>query len=153
MKQIYFFMVIALSFTFNAAAQVEVTIDNEATYVGFANVFETDANGGGFVFNSGWAVEDIKSTIGTSENTVTLQPNFNTYADNPTDPFWVDQSTMEGNKTFEGNTFIENADLAGEEITFVGNVSSNTLSSEYEAIAFIKVFNADFSVVKSVTAP
>lgn len=151
MKQIYIFLVAALSFSLAVSAQTEVTIDGSATWIGFANVFETPANGGAFVFNSGWAVEDIKSTIG-SDDTVTLQPNFNTYADNPTDPFWVDQTTLEGNKVFEGNTFIEDATLVGSELVFTGDVQSNTLSGEYEAYAFIKVFNADFSVLKEQTA-
>lgn len=152
MKHIYILLVAAMGFTFATNAQTQVTVDGSATWVGFANVFETDANGGGFVFNSGWGVDAIKSTIGVSENTVTLQPNFNTYADNPTDPFWVDQTTLEGNKVFEGNTFIEDATLIGQELTFTGMVDSNTLSNEYEAVAFIKVFNADFSVVKQETA-
>lgn len=153
MKHIYILFVAALGFSFASNAQTQVTVDGSATWVGFANVFETEANGGGFVFNSGWAVDAIKSTIGVSENTVTLQPNFNTYEENPTDPFWVDQTTLEGNKVFEGNTFIEDASLVGQEFYFTGTVDSNTLSSEYPAIAFIKVFNADFSVVKQETAP
>ena len=107
MKQIYIFLVTALSFSLAVSAQTEVTIDGSATWIGFANVFETPANGGGFVFNSGWAVEDIKSTIG-SDDTVTLQPNFNTYADNPTDPFWVDQTTLEAAKVeLNDNSKIE----------------------------------------------
>ncbi|MFT5863419.1 MAG: hypothetical protein ACI828_002078 [Flavobacteriales bacterium] len=152
MKHIYILFVAALGFSFAATAQTEVTVDGSATWVGFANVFETEANGGGFVFNSGWGVDAIKSTVGVAENTMTLQPNFNTYAENPTDPFWVDQTTLEGNKVFEGNTFVEDASLVGSEIAFTGLVESNTLSSDYVAIAFIKVFNADFSVVKTETA-
>jgi hypothetical protein len=152
MKHIYILFVAAMGFSFAVNAQTQVTVDGSATWVGFANVFETEANGGGFAFNSSWGVPDLKSTIGVSENTVTLQPNFNTYADNPTDPFWVDQTTLEGNKVFEGNTFIEDATLVGSELVFTGLVDSNTLSSEYTAVAFIKVFNADFSVVKQETA-
>ena len=152
MKHIYILFVAAIGFSFASNAQTQVTIDGSATWVGFANVFETEANGGGFVFNSGWGVDAIKSTIGVSENTVTLQPNFNTYEENPTDPFWVDQTTLEGNKVFEGNTFIEDASLVGQEFYFTGTVDSNTLSSDYPAVAFIKVFNADFSVVKQETA-
>lgn len=137
---------IATGFMFG---QNTVTVDGSADYLGFANVFETPANGGGYVFGSPWAIADIKSVIDAGENTVTLFPNFNTYGDNPTDPFWVDQGTGLGNKVFEGNTFVENnTNLIGQELTFQGNVETFTLSNEYEVKAFIKVFNADFSVLK-----
>ncbi len=130
-------------------AQNTVTVDGSAEFLGFANVLETPANGGAFVFGSPWAVEDIKSVIDVSGNTVTLFPNFNTYDENPTDPFWVDQVTGIGNKVFEGNTFNENnTDLVGEELTFQAEVQSFTLDPDYEVKAFIKVFNADFSVLK-----
>ncbi|PIX08213.1 MAG: hypothetical protein COZ75_13170, partial [Flavobacteriaceae bacterium CG_4_8_14_3_um_filter_34_10] len=141
-----------LSLLFASAFMVgqnTVTIDGSATFLGFANVFETPANGGGFVFGSPWGVPDIKSVVDVSGNTVTLFPNFNTYGDNPTDPFWVNQTTGEGNKVFEGNTFNENnSNLLGQELTFSADVQSFTLSSEYVVKAFIKVFNADFSVLK-----
>lgn len=129
--------------------QNTVTVDGSAEFLGFANVFETPANGGAYVFGSPWAVPDIKSVIDAGNNTVTLFPNFNTYGDNPNDPFWVDQSTGLGNKVFEGNTFNENnSNLVGSELTFQAEVQSFTLSSDYVVTAFIKVFNADFSVLK-----
>lgn len=129
--------------------QNTVTVDGSAEFLGFANVFETPANGGAYVFGSPWAVEDIKSVVDVGGNTVTLFPNFNTYGDNPNDPFWVDQSTGLGNKVFEGNTFNENnTNLIGEELTFEAEVQSFTLNPDYEVKAFIKVFNADFSVLK-----
>ena len=52
-------------------------------------------------------VSDLKTVVDAGANTLTLQPNFNTYADNPGDPFWIDPVTMLGAKTFEGNTFVE----------------------------------------------
>jgi len=130
-----------------------VGVDASASFTGFANVFETPANGGGFVFGSPWGVADIKSVIDTTENTVTLFPNFNTYADNPDDPFWVDQTTGLGNKTFEGNTFVEDTSLVGKVITFEGEVESYTLSPDYETRVYIKVFNSDFSELKEVSEP
>ena len=58
----------------------------------------------------------------------------------------------EGNKTFEGNTFLEdNSTLIGSPLTFVGGCVANTISSDYDVVAFIKVFNADFSVLKEET--
>ena len=135
-------------------AQNTVVADASAEYLGYANVFETIANGGAFVFGSGWGVADLKSVVDAGAGTVTLQPNFNTYGDNPGDPFWIDPATGLGNKQFEGNTFIENnTNLIGSELTFTGGVAAYTLDPAYVAIAFIKVFNADFSVLKIETAP
>ncbi len=152
MKQIYIVCALALSMAFTTSAQQIVTVDGTATWNGYANVFETDANGGGFAFGSGWAIPDLKSTVDAGANTVVVQPNFNTWGDG-TDPFWVDQTTGEGNKVFEANTFIENNALAGDELFFRGTVNSNTLDAGYVAVAFIKVFNADFSVLKEETQP
>jgi len=135
-------------------AQNTVVADASAEYLGYANVFETIANGGAFVFGSGWGVADLKTVVDAGAGTVTLQPNFNTYGDNPGDPFWIDPATGLGNKQFEGNTFIENnTNLIGSELTFTGGVAAYTLDPAYVAIAFIKVFNADFSVLKIETAP
>ncbi|MCH9661715.1 MAG: hypothetical protein K0U54_12495, partial [Bacteroidetes bacterium] len=153
MKQLYFLIVLLIGLVPIGQAQNSVEVDVNAAWIGFMNVFETPANGGGYVFGSGWGVPDLKSTIDPGAGTVTLQPNFNTYADNPTDPFWVDQTTGEGNKSMESNTFIEDNSLVGSELTFSGNVASNTLDANYTAIAFIKVFNADFSVLKIETTP
>ncbi len=152
MKQFYSFLFIALGLVFTSQAQNTVEVDANAEFLGFANVFETPANGGGFVFGDFWGVPDLKTTVDAGAGTVTLQPNFNTYADNPTDPFWVDQTTGEGNKTFEGNTFLEDNTLVGSELTFNGYCESNTLDAGYEVAAFIKVFNSDFSVLKLETA-
>ena len=46
------------------------------------NWFELAENGGGFVSGGGWGVSDLKLVADTSANTLTLQPNFNTYGDN-----------------------------------------------------------------------
>lgn len=150
MKQIYFLLAVMLGVTFNAGAQNTVDIDDTAPLIGFMNVFETDCTS--FVFNSGWGVADLKTTTDAGAGTVILQPNFNTYADNPTDPFWVDQATGEGNKCMEANTFVEDNSLVGSELTFEGSCTSYTLDGSYEVMAFIKVFNADFSVLKEETA-
>jgi len=130
-----------------------VGVETSANFVGFANVFETPANGGAFVFGSPWAVPDLKTVIDPAENAVTLFPNFNTYAENPDDPFWVDQMTGLGNKIFEGNTFVEDSTLLGKTVTFEGEVESFTLDADYEVKVYIKVFNADFSEVKEVSQP
>ena len=152
MKQVYFLVAIFMGATFAMQAQNTVNVDASAEIVGFANVFETPANGEGYVFGEGWGVPDLKTTLDTGANTITLQPNFSAY--DAADPFWVDPVTLEGNKYFEGNTFVENTtDLVGSALTFNGTVVSNDLDAAYESFAFIKVFNADFSVLKIETAP
>ena len=127
-----------------------VGVDANGNWLGFANVFDLPADGGEFVFASEWGLADVRTDLDTENNTLTLFPNFNTYADNLNDEFWVDQTSQEGNKTFEGVSFIESTELAGNILEFKGNVESYTLSSDYKVTAFIRVFNADFSFNKSV---
>ena len=154
MKKMYILFSVLLSTAFMTNAQNIVVADAGAEYLGYANVFETIANGGAFVFGQGWGVADLKSVVDPGAGSVTIKPNFNTYADNPGDPFWIDPATGLGNKQFEGNTYLENnTNLIGSELTFTGGVASNTLDPSYVAIAFIKVFNADFSVLKFETTP
>jgi hypothetical protein len=154
MKKIYILFSVLLSTAFMTNAQNTVIVDAGAEYLGYANVFETIANGGAFVFGSGWGVADIKTVVDPTTGTITLQPNYNTYADNPGDPFWIDAATGLGNKIFEGNSFVENnTDLIGSELTFTGGILEYTLDPAYVTVAFIKVFNADFSFVKEVTTP
>lgn len=151
MKKNYFLFALLLAASFAMKAQNTVVVDASATILGYANVFETPANGGAFVFGDNWGVPDLKTVVNAGDNTITLQPNFNTYGDG-SDPFWVDQTTGEGNKLFEANTFVEDTSLAGEPLTFNGGVQSFTLDAAYDIVAFIKVFNADFSVLKEETA-
>lgn len=151
MKTKLFSIMAALSLSMGVAAQNTVSVDAGGNWLGYANIF--DPATGDYVFGEAWGIQDIKTVVDAGAGTLTLQPNFNTYADNPTDPFWVDQTTGLGAKIFEGNSYIEDNSLAGAELTFSGNVNSNTLDSEYDAIAFIKVFNANYSVLKIATAP
>lgn len=147
MKKFYLLTLMMIAGIGLSKAQETVDFDANATFLGFANVFETPANGGGFVFGQAWGVPDLKTVIDTGAGTATLQPNFNTW--DPGDPFWV-TAGGEANKVFEGNTYVEDNTLIGSEVTFSGNCNSFTLDAGYQAKAFIKVFNSDFSVVKEV---
>lgn len=151
MKTKLFTLAAALGFTMGVVAQNSVSVDAGGNWLGYANIF--DPATGDFVFGEPWGVPDIKTVVDAGAGTLTLQPNFNTYAANPTDPFWVDQTTGLGAKIFEGNSYIEDNSLAGVELTFSGNVNSNTLDGAYDAVAFIKVFNANYSVLKQATVP
>ncbi|MDA9128177.1 T9SS type A sorting domain-containing protein [Flavobacteriaceae bacterium] len=149
MKTKLFSMIAALTLSMGVAAQNSVSVDAGGNWLGYANIF--DPATGDFVFGEPWGIQDIKTVVDAGAGTLTLQPNFNTYAANPTDPFWVDQTTGLGAKIFEGNSYIEDNSLAGAELTFSGNVNSNTLDGAYDAVAFIKVFNANYSVLKQAT--
>lgn len=151
MKTKLFSMIAALTLSLGVAAQNSVSVDAGGNWLGYANIF--DPATGNYVFGEPWGIQDIKTVVDAGAGTLTLQPNFNTYAANPTDPFWVDQTTGLGAKIFEGNSYIEDNSLAGAELTFSGNVNSNTLDGAYDAVAFIKVFNANYSVLKQATVP
>ncbi len=144
-------MIAVLTLSLGVAAQNSVSVDAGGNWLGYANIF--DPATGNYVFGEPWGIQDIKTVVDAGAGTLTLQPNFNTYAANPTDPFWVDQTTGLGAKIFEGNSYIEDIFLAGAELTFSGNVNSNTLDGAYDAVAFIKVFNANYSVLKQATVP
>ncbi|MDA0357021.1 MAG: choice-of-anchor J domain-containing protein, partial [Bacteroidetes bacterium] len=118
-----------------------VDFDASATFLGYMNWFELPANGGGYVNGSSWTVAALKSVLNTGANTLTLQPNFNTYAENPTDAYWVNQTTGAGNKNMQAATFVEDATANGADLTFQGSVSSYTLDAAYTAKYFIKALD------------
>ncbi len=113
-----------------------INLDPTAPWIGFANVFELD--GTTFVFGQGWGVPDLKTEI-TATNII-LKPNFNTWDENPADTFWTTGGvgTSVANKIFEANTFVEDPSLAGDDLTFLGNISGFDIPAEYTVIAFIK---------------
>jgi hypothetical protein len=116
-------------------AQVNVTVSGSANWLAYANVFNLN---GGYEFGSPWGLGDVKSVPSAANNTLTLYPNYNTY--NANDPYWSNGAGL-GNKNFEGNTFVENAALAGQSVTFSGFVVSSTLVAGYERVAFLKALD------------
>ena len=58
---------------------------------------------------------------------MSLHPNFNTYGDNPTDPFWVNQTSLLGAKFMRMETYVQSTELVGSPLTFEGTVQENTL--------------------------
>ncbi len=124
-----------------AATGNNVTVDVNASWVGYVVAFNTPADGGAYAADFGYPVADIKSTIGTDN--ITLQPNFALY--NAADAFWA--NGVQGNKIVECTTFVEpGATFNGNDLTFSGTVDSNTLGSDalgnpYEAKFFIKALD------------
>jgi len=136
MKKTVQFLAAALAWfsAHTAVAQTTVSVDANANWIGYANVFDLSNN---YMFGSQWVLADLKTVVNTTDQTLTLYPNYNTY--NAADPYWANGAI--GNKIFEANTFVENAALAGQTLTFTGHVNSNTLNSAYQNIAFIKALN------------
>lgn len=124
-----------------------------APWLGFMNVYELPANGGAFVFPSGWGVADLRATFDDPNDTLTLSPN--TIGD--ANPFWYTPSGgpgAAGNKIMEANLYQEVTDsLSGQNVVFQGTVLSNTFTSAHEAKLFIRDFAPDYSSLNEVTIP
>ncbi|MFZ9028774.1 MAG: T9SS type A sorting domain-containing protein [Crocinitomicaceae bacterium] len=121
-------------------AQNSVSTYGSDAWTGWVNSFDLSMN---YQFGTAWGVADLKTTLNVSPSEqVILQPNFNAYADNSTDPTWVDQTTGAGQRIFEASTYVEpGATFNGQDLTFTGNVTSNTLDAGYTAKYFIKALD------------
>lgn len=164
MKQLFTFLFsISIIFSFG---QVTVTSDVTHTYNGWMHVFNLSGGAKDTPnFNSAWGVASLKTTItsagtgGFTNGAITLQPNFNGYADNPGDAFWRDNNGAGpgGNKWMEAITYVEYAanTYPGGDLTFKADINSNTLDSGYTAIAFIKTLdpNNGHATVINQTVP
>jgi len=140
-----------------ASAQTTVTPNFGGNWIGYMNWFENvGGSKGAFAGGSAWALPDLKSVL--TPTSLTLQPNFNTYADNFGNPYWRDNGGAGpgGNKWMEASTFIEsnNGSLAGGTLTFSGLIGSySLLSPNYSANAFIKALdpNAGWATIVNST--
>ena len=124
MKKNYFTIALVFSFAFMSNAQNTVTVDANAEQLGYATVLNFD---GSVAFGSAWGVPDIQTIVDPTNNTLSLYPNFNTYNDNPTDPYWVNQTSLLGNKFMIMETYVQSTELVGSPLTFEGTVQENTL--------------------------
>lgn len=124
MKKNYFTIAIVFCFAFMGIAQNTVTVDASAEQLGYATVLDLDGN---FVFGQPWGVPELQTIVDPANNTMSLHPNFNTYGDNPADPFWVDQTSLLGAKFMVMETYVQSAELVGSPLTFEGTVQENTL--------------------------
>jgi len=132
----------------DAQAQTDVTVDPAAISLGFMNVFDL---GGTFLWGSGWGIADLTAVY--SGSILTLGPN--TIGD--PNEYWYQcvGGTMPpncggpgapGNKIMEANLYAQvDGPLAGQTVTFTGEVLSTTLTSAHTVKAFIKDFAPDFS--------
>ena len=130
----------------SAAADVSVGIDpSSSPWLGYMNVFELPANGGGFVFGSPWGIADLVANFDDGANTLTMSPN--TIGD--PDPFWYQGGGgpgAPGNKVMEANLYQQvDGALAGQTVTFSGDVLSYSFTDAHNVRVFIRDFAADFS--------
>lgn len=135
-----------------ASADTLVTVDPSAPWQGFMNVFETPANGGGYVFGSGWGTADLTAVF--TGPVLQLGPN----SINDPNPFWYTPAGFPGctgNKIMDANMYVEPVgSLPGQTVTFAGTVLSNTLlPDKHTSVAFIKDFAPDYSSFVMVSVP
>ncbi len=140
-----------------ASAASAVTVTAPASgggWLGFMNVFELPANGGGFVFASSWGVPDLNASFNDPASEVTMSPN----TINDPDPFWYQGGGgpgAPGNKIMEANLYIQVDDdsLAGQTVTFEGFVTDLSYTAAHDAYIFIRDFAPDFSSVNETIIP
>jgi hypothetical protein len=128
-----------------ANADATFTVDTSAPWQGFMNWFSLPEDGGGYIGGGTWGVPDLVAIFDNTSNTLTLAPNS---VDDPS-PYWYYPSGGPGAmgvKTMDANTYVQPADdtLNGQNITFEGEVLSNSLSGPHVARAFIRDFAPDY---------
>jgi hypothetical protein len=129
-----------------AKADTAINLDPSAPWIGFMNVFEIPANGGGYVFGSSWGTADLCATF--SGSTLTLAVN---HVNDPSS-FWytpAGQPGATGNKTCDANMYVEvnGGTLGGQTVTFSAKLINNDLltNANYTSSIFIKDFAPDYS--------
>ena len=122
-----------------------VRVDTSTGWVGGMNVFALPADGGGYVFSSGWGLADLNASL--DFGVATLTPNTSISRDVPTsDGFWW-KPDGSGNKNMDANLYVEDNTLADHSVIFSGNCFANTLVSPYTSKAFIQEFDGAFNIV------
>ncbi|TWU29820.1 PEP-CTERM sorting domain-containing protein [Bythopirellula polymerisocia] len=123
------------------AATVTVS-KSTAPWLGYMNWTDIDnspADDGG----GGWGVADLVATFDDGAGTLTLSPN---QIGDP-NPYWYpDGTAAPGGKIMQANLYQEvTGALAGQTVTFEGNVLSDTTSADYSARIFVSDFAPDYS--------
>lgn len=151
----------------------EFDVNPTASWVGYMNVFNTPQNFNGFVFGSGWGVNDLVAqfTGSGSSALLTLKPA----PLNDTNSFWYDYtvepllsnpsnlSGAVGFKEMESNFYVQLPDgsVSGNLVKFTGFCKTNTLDfslnpsktngigNGWTNYAFVKELAADYSTNKT----
>lgn len=143
---------------------INYTVDPGATWLGFMNVFNVGGPGygmagaGGYVFGGTWGTPDLRASFAGP----VLSLKANTIGD--PNPFWYTPAGgpgSTGNKIMEANFYQQfDGPLAGQNVTFAGNVLGNSLLGPVDAagrgwtaVAFIKDFAPDYSSSVTTAVP
>jgi hypothetical protein len=132
-------------------AQATVFVDPGASWQGYMNVFELPSNGGAYVFGQAWNPPTNLPAV-FSEGVLTLGPNS---IDDPS-AFWYTPAGgpgATGNKIMDANFYQETTNVyTGQNLTFSGEVLSNTFTGDYIVTAFIRDFAPDYSSSSGTSA-
>ncbi len=140
-----------------AAPSALVTVDPSQSWVGYMNVFELAANGGGYDYGSSWGLSDLRGLL-TSSN-LTLLPCTNVWT--TTNTYYVKADGVTPNKSMDASIYVQNDNLANTNLLFIGTCLSNTLTANpepltgvtYTSVAFIKIFNSGYGLIGSALSP
>jgi len=123
-------------------------------WYGYAVVFDSDADGGAYVFDQQWGQDDLKSERASSTEAI-LKPNYNAYAnaDAGTDAgdkaFWMNGAV--GNKKFQGILYqFDTVGANADTYDFEGTVDY-TLVAGYEVQVYLKVDGDEINAPVSAT--
>ena len=123
-----------------------VTIATTQAWNSYVNVFSVSDNSYQFGFGD-IEVADLRATA--TETSVTLEPNISIWTNESTNAAYFDQdaATQTPVAYIEASTYIENASLANNALTFSGNISTSDLGDGYTVIAFIKSLTSSYDQV------
>ncbi len=129
-----------------------VTVATSQAWNGYVAAFNvSDDAYAGFGFS--YPAADLRATATTTS--MTLEPNIAIWTAEAGNAAWFDQDANEQTAVLyiEANSYIEDNSLAGEALTFSGNVSVSDLGSGYTPVAFIKALdpNNGFATVVNNT--
>ncbi|MEJ5238044.1 MAG: immunoglobulin domain-containing protein [Limisphaera sp.] len=133
----------------NALAQITVKVDSTKTWLGWMNVFNMDNS---WAFGQAWGIGDLRATFEPSRTNATrvvLRVNTNTFN---TNGFWnLPDGTP--NKLLEANLYVDVGTLyAGNDVTFIGRVESNSLPAGWTCVAVIKEFAPGYAYLGDTRA-
>ncbi len=133
----------------HGSAQITVKVDSTKTWLGWMNVFNMDNS---YAFGQAWGIGDLRAAFEpnrTNATRVVLRINTNTFN---TGGYW---NLADGtpNKLLEANLYVDVGTLyAGNDVTFVGRVESNSLPSGWTCVAVIKEFAPGYAYLGDTRA-
>lgn len=132
-------LILSLLLTSFIFGQNSVTVETSQAWNAYVNAFNVSDNN--YAFGFGYTVADLRAT--PTATSMTLEPNTAIWTAEAANPAWFDQNaaTQTALLYIEASSYIEDNTLAGEDLTFSGNVSVSDLGSDYTPIAFIKALD------------